>query len=66
MNTLGIGLYELAVGFPVPILLALMINEVRSKRFKRLYKQSPMHPTFVYCRACWYVVYLPGSKFRYD
>jgi putative aldouronate transport system permease protein len=35
-NTLGIGLYELVVGFPIPILLALMINEVRSRLFKRV------------------------------
>lgn len=34
-NTLVISLYSLIVGFPIPILLALMINSVKSSRFKR-------------------------------
>lgn len=47
MNTLEIGLYELAVGFPVPILLALMINEVRSKRFKKTIQTVTYAPHFL-------------------
>jgi putative aldouronate transport system permease protein len=46
-NTLGIGLYELAVGFPVPILLALMINEVRGKRFKKTIQTVTYAPHFL-------------------
>lgn len=34
-NTLFIGLYQIAAGFPVPILLALMLHEVGHKRFKQ-------------------------------
>ena len=34
-NTLGISLYSIIVGFPIPIILALLINEVRGKFFKR-------------------------------
>ncbi|GIP35396.1 sugar ABC transporter permease [Paenibacillus sp. J2TS4] len=46
-NTLGIGLYELAVGFPVPILLALMINEVRLRFFKRFVQTVTYAPHFL-------------------
>lgn len=46
-NTLGISLYELAVGFPVPILLALMINEVRQKRFQRWVQTITYAPHFL-------------------
>ncbi|WNQ14142.1 ABC transporter permease subunit [Paenibacillus aurantius] len=46
-NTLGIGLYQLVVGFPVPILLALMINEVRSKKFSRLVQTVTYAPHFL-------------------
>lgn len=46
-NTLGIGLYELAVGFPIPILLALMINEVRSSLFRRTVQTVTYAPHFL-------------------
>jgi putative aldouronate transport system permease protein len=46
-NTIGIGLYDLAVGFPVPILLALMINEVGSKFYKRLIQTVTYMPHFL-------------------
>lgn len=36
VNTLTISLYNLALGFPLPILLALLLNEVTSKRYKKL------------------------------
>jgi putative aldouronate transport system permease protein len=34
INTLVLNLYGLFVGFPIPIVLALMLNKVESKRFK--------------------------------
>ncbi|WP_409346064.1 ABC transporter permease [Paenibacillus sp. MBLB4367] len=46
-NTLGIGLYELAIGFPVPIILALMINEVRHNFYKRLIQTVTYMPHFL-------------------
>lgn len=46
-NTVGISVYELLVGFPIPILLALMINEVRSSRFKRLVQTVTYAPHFL-------------------
>lgn len=46
-NTLVIGLYELAVGFPIPIILALMINEVKNKRFKKIVQTVTYAPHFL-------------------
>jgi putative aldouronate transport system permease protein len=46
-NTLGIGLYELAVGFPIPILLALAINEVRSNVFRKTVQTVTYAPHFL-------------------
>ncbi|WP_442951651.1 ABC transporter permease [Paenibacillus sp. GYB003] len=46
-NTLGISLYELAVGFPIPIVLALMINEVRHKGYKKFIQTVTYAPHFL-------------------
>lgn len=46
-NTMGIGLYELMVGFPIPILLALMIHEVRSGKFRRFVQTVTYMPHFL-------------------
>ncbi|WP_099478718.1 ABC transporter permease [Paenibacillus ihbetae] len=46
-NTLGIGLYSLAVGFPVPIILALLMNEVRAEKFKRFVQTITYAPHFL-------------------
>ena len=43
-NTIGISFYSLIAGFPIPILLALALNEIRTGYFKRPYRWSPMHP----------------------
>jgi putative aldouronate transport system permease protein len=46
-NTLGLGLYSLAVGFPVPILLALLMNEVRAEKFKKFVQTITYAPHFL-------------------
>ncbi|AEJ61590.1 ABC-type transporter, integral membrane subunit [Spirochaeta thermophila DSM 6578] len=46
-NTIILGLYKLAVGFPIPILLALSINEVRSPRIKRFLQTVTYAPYFL-------------------
>ena len=46
-NTIGINLYELAVGFPASIVLALMFNELRSLRFRNLAQITSYAPTFL-------------------
>lgn len=46
-NTLYISLYLLAASFPIPILLALALNEVRSGRFKRIVQLVTYAPYFI-------------------
>lgn len=46
-NTLIIGLYKLLFGFPVPIILALLLNEVRSQAFKRTVQTVVYLPHFI-------------------
>ena len=42
-NTLGLSLYYLAVSFPAPIILALMINEVKNTKFKKAVSEHHLH-----------------------
>ncbi len=46
-NTLIINLLNLAFGFPSPILLALLLNELRSMRFKRFVQTLSYLPHFI-------------------
>ncbi len=46
-NTIGISLYELGVSFPLPIVLALMLNEVRQEKFKRFVQTITYAPHFL-------------------
>jgi ABC-type polysaccharide transport system, permease component len=46
-NTLQISFYTLVFGFPVPIILALSINEVRSAKFKKLVQTFSYLPHFI-------------------
>lgn len=46
-NTLGISLYYIAVSFPAGVILALMINEVKSTRFKKIVQNFTYIPYFV-------------------
>jgi putative aldouronate transport system permease protein len=46
-NTLGISVYELIVGFPLPIILALALNEVKDSLFKRTVQTVTYAPHFI-------------------
>lgn len=46
-NTLLLNVYSLTFGFPVPILLALMLNEVRKNWYKRLVQNLLYVPHFI-------------------
>jgi putative aldouronate transport system permease protein len=46
-NTLFLSLYQIAVGFPVPILLALALNEIRNGIFKRAVQLVTYAPYFI-------------------
>ncbi len=46
-NTLGISVLKLAVGFPAPLVFALLLNELRSQRFKRPVQTISYLPHFL-------------------
>ncbi|MDO5416831.1 MAG: ABC transporter permease subunit [Lachnospiraceae bacterium] len=46
-NTLLLNIYGLIFGFPIPILLALMLNEVSHGRFKRMIQTVSYLPHFI-------------------
>jgi len=52
-NTLRLNLLDLLVGFPAPILFALLLNEVTSEGMKRTFQSISYLPHFV----SWVVVY---------
>ena len=45
-NTLGISVYQLVMGFPIPIILALMMNEVKNRFFKKTVQITTYAPHF--------------------
>lgn len=46
-NTLVLSVYSLIVGFPMPILFALTLNEVRTGRYKKLVQTVSYAPHFI-------------------
>jgi len=44
-NTVGLSVYGLLFSFPLPIILALLLNQFKHENTKSLYKQLFMHPT---------------------
>jgi putative aldouronate transport system permease protein len=46
-NTLTLSLYNLVANFPVPIIFALLLNQVTSKRFKRVVQTVSYAPYFI-------------------
>ena len=46
-NTLALSLYSLLVGFPIPIILALMINQISAKRFRKGFQTVLYLPHFI-------------------
>ena len=46
-NTLILGLYSFIASFPVPILLALGINEVKNRVFKKTVQMVTYAPYFI-------------------
>lgn len=52
-NTLFIGVTQLLITFPVPIILALLLNELRSSKFRGLIQSTIYLPHFV----SWVIMY---------
>lgn len=46
-NTLGVSFYSLLAGFPIPILLALALNEIRTGPFKKTVQMVTYAPHFI-------------------
>jgi putative aldouronate transport system permease protein len=46
-NTVAISLFSLLFAFPVPVLLALLINEIRTERFKKVVQNVTYIPHFI-------------------
>ncbi|MBT2290379.1 sugar ABC transporter permease [Paenibacillus albidus] len=46
-NTIGISFYSLLAGFPIPILLALALNEIRTGYFKKTVQMVTYAPHFI-------------------
>lgn len=46
-NTLAISLLELVISFPITILFALLLNEIKNQRFKRLVQTISYMPHFI-------------------
>ena len=46
-NTLVLSLYSILIGFPLPILLALMCNQMKTKVFKKVFQVVTYLPHFI-------------------
>jgi putative aldouronate transport system permease protein len=46
-NTVGISFYKLVIGFPLPIIFALLLNEITSFRFKKIVQTISYLPHFL-------------------
>ncbi len=46
-NTLTISLLSLVIGFPIPIMLALLLNEVKSTKFRNMVQTFSYAPHFI-------------------
>ena len=46
-NTLLISIYSLIIGFPIPIIFALLLNEIKDGPFKRVTQTISYLPHFI-------------------
>jgi putative aldouronate transport system permease protein len=47
INTLGISLIKLVINFPLPIIFALLLNEVKNQQFKKIVQTISYMPHFL-------------------
>lgn len=47
LNTIGLSLYQLVVLFPLPIILALMLNQLKNGHFKKVVQTITYAPFFI-------------------
>ena len=46
-NTLKISIYSILVGFPLPIVLAIICNQIRVGKFKKIFQVTTYLPHFI-------------------
>lgn len=46
-NTLGLSVFQLIVGFPIPIIIALMLNQLANERYKKFVQTVTYAPHFI-------------------
>ena len=46
-NTIGLSVYQLLAGFPIPIILALLLNQTKNKHFKKVVQMATYAPHFI-------------------
>lgn len=46
-NTIVLNVYNLLIGFPIPIILALMLNQTRNQKFKKVVQTTVYAPHFI-------------------
>lgn len=46
-NTLTINVYSLAVGFPIPIIVALVLNQMEARRYRKAFQTISYMPHFI-------------------
>lgn len=46
-NTLSISILSLVIGFPVPVILSLLVNELRSEKVKKVFQTVVYAPHFI-------------------
>lgn len=46
-NTLSLSVYSLIAGFPIPIILALMLNSLNNKRYRKVIQTVTYAPNFI-------------------
>lgn len=46
-NTIGISFYQLIAGFPIPIILALLLNQTRNQKYKKFVQTVTYAPHFI-------------------
>jgi len=47
MNTVNLNIYSLIAGFPLPIILAILLNELKNKRFMKIIQNVTYAPYFI-------------------
>ena len=67
MNTLKLSIYGLLWGFPVPIILALLMNRIQKTGIKKKSTASDLYAEFYICNSTlWYGSYavITGRTFE--